>query len=492
MRWFGKKKPVRMTRGFVGARSSAMAKFNATYQKINGELRGDYVALTLRARDLAKNNEIVCSFLSLMIRNVIGRDGFTFAETAYKEDGSADRVANRIIEDLWWNYGHSHHKYVSADGQMNEVDFDRHVLFNFLVDGEAFIRCVKDSRSKYGVRFEVIDALDVDYNQNMERDRDGYRVVMGVKVDAHYRPISYFVRKNPSADYYLRGETEEVPASEIIHVYRKNFAGQVRGYTPLAACIQCLAGLETYKNAEISASLLNAAYMGVWEKTGSGNAYDAYDESEIDSKGDVATELETNVFRYAPEGYSLKNIQSNHPNSNVGAFFKSMIKGVASALGVSSNKLNSDYESVNYSSLRQANSEDVNAWRELQGFLISSWKDVQFAEWLKCVLLSDLTNLPYSRYDKFLSHDFRGRSWEYLDPAKEYAAIRAKLEMRLTNPIIELEKQGLDVDDVLDGWTLWRDKLAARGLPETLTGDIVAPDVDETAIIEGEDNNEND
>jgi len=97
---------------------------------------------------------------------------------------------------------------------------------------------------------------------------NGDKIVMGIKVDEHYKPLSYFIRKNKSADYYLQGETEEIPADEIIHIYRKQFAGQVRGYTPLAPVIISLAGLEQYRKAEIEAALLSACYMGIWEKNG--------------------------------------------------------------------------------------------------------------------------------------------------------------------------------------------------------------------------------
>jgi capsid protein len=81
-----------------------------------------------------------------------------------------------------------------------------------------------------------------------------------------------------------------------------------------------------------------------------------------------------------------------------------MLKGVAGALGMSYNKVSSDFESTSYSSLRQSNIEDAVTVKEMQQFLIDNWKNVQYAEWLKYLLLSDLTNLPYSKMDKFLSH----------------------------------------------------------------------------------------
>jgi hypothetical protein len=68
---------------------------------------------------------------------------------------------------------------------MNGLDFDKHVIFNYLVDGEVFIRKVKDKKSKFGIRFEVIDALDVDllYNANIVNADVPIRICMGVKVD---------------------------------------------------------------------------------------------------------------------------------------------------------------------------------------------------------------------------------------------------------------------------------------------------------------------
>ena len=83
----------------------------------------------------------------------------------------------------------------------------------------------------------------------------------------------------------------------------------------------------------------------------------------MDDLGEIASTLEQGVFKYAPDGYTLKQINSNHPNSNFAAFVKSVAKQISSALGVSSNKLQSDYESVNYSSLRQANQEDIANWK---------------------------------------------------------------------------------------------------------------------------------
>lgn len=457
------KKHKKQVRSFIGARNTGMNRFNTTFARINQELKQDYIALTLRARQLYKNNETVNSYINLMIRNILGT-GFILNVTAYNDDGTADIYANQTIQDFWYEYQKSIKKYVSADEQLNGLDFDRQVIFNYLIDGEVFIRKVK-SKSKFGIRYEIIDSLDVDLLYNMEYMSDGTKITMGIKTDEHNKPLSYFIRKNKSADYYLSGERIEVKADQIIHIYKHLYPNQLRGFTPLSAVLLSLNSLDEYKRSEINASLLNASFMGIWEKqSADANSYDEYDENEIDANGDVAVELESNVFRYAPDGFKLNQIASNHPNNSVKDFCKVMLKGICGCLGLNYNKVNSDYSQTSYSSLRQANIEDAVTVKELQQFFIDNWKDVQYADFLKYLLISDLTNLPYSKIEKFSSHDFQGRNFEYLDPAKQMQAIQLRLSLGLSNPIEEIHLAGKDPIDILNGWQKWQAMLESRNL----------------------------
>ena len=214
--------------------------------------------------------------------------------------------------------------------------------------------------------------------------------------------------------------------------------------------------------------------MGIWEKqSADANSYDEYDENEIDENGDVAVELESNVFRYAPDGFKLNQIASNHPNNSVKDFCKVMLKGICGCLGLNYNKVNSDYAETSYSSLRQANIEDAVTVKELQQFIIDNWKDVQYADFLKYLLISDLTNLPYSKIEKFMEHNFQGRNFEYLDPQKQMSAIQLRLALGLSNPIEEIHNAGKDPFDVLNGWQKWNQMLKTRNLKLSDTVNLI-------------------
>ena len=460
-----KQKKVSAMRNFIGARATRTNNFNVTFARINEEIRADYIALTLRARQLYKNNEIVKSYIDLMIRSVLGSQGFILNCTAYNQDGTSDIIANDIIENCWYDYQTSIKHYVEASETLTGLDFDKQILFNLLIDGEVFLRKIKDSKSKYGIRFQLIDSLDIDVLYNVNYQPTGTRIVTGIKVDQHYKPLSYFMRKSNNANYYLTGERVEIPADQMIHIYRKQFANQVRAFTPLSSILLTLNSLEQYKRAEINAAILNSCFMGIWQQKSSGDsAIDQFDQAEVDQNGDICTELESNVFRFAPRNHTLKEISAQHPNSNIKEFFKSMLKGVCGALGISYNKVASDVSETSYSSLRQANIQDQSTVKELQQFLIENWKNIQYAEWLKYLLLSDLTNLPYGKIDKFLIHDFQGRNFEYLDPAKEMQAIQLRLSLGLSSPIEELQRLGKSPEDVLNSWAKYLQMLKDRGL----------------------------
>lgn len=61
-------------------------------------------------------------------------------------------------------------------------------------------------------------------------------------------------------------------------------------------------------------------------------------------------------------------------------------------------------------------------------------------------------------------HQFRLRGMADADQQKQMAAVKERLANRLTSPIMEIEKMGLDVNDVLNGWQAWFQELRKRNI----------------------------
>ena len=445
-------------RNFIASVNSRLQNWAVSYQRINADLKTDAIQMVLRSRELAKNNDFVSGYLNLMQRNVIGETGFKLQVQALNIDNSLDSIGNSTIERLWKEYNHKGN--ITLDSVETGRDLDILILRTLLIDGEVFIRKVYDDKSKFVIKYEVLDSLDVDYLYNSQNyDAQGNRVICGIKVDKNFKPISYFVRVS-NTDYYNTGERIEISADDIIHIYRKYFPSQVRGYTALASTILNLNQLDCYKEAEIIAARLNACNQAFYVQNQSNG--DLLEEA--DDEGVIATEYSPGTIRFAPQGYQIQQLQNNHPSSNFGSFVKNILRSIANSVGASYNKATSDYESVNYNSLRESALEDRSSWKELQQFLIDNWKNIQYELFLKYALLNNLTNIPFSRYNKFLNFKFSGRTWDWVDHLKDLNAIKLKLDLKLSDPISEIEKQGKTVDEVLDRWVLWNNKIQERGL----------------------------
>ena len=358
--------------------------------------------------------------------------------------------------------------FVTLDERLSGRDLDVLVLRTLIIDGEAFIHRVYDPTSRFGYRYEVLDSLVIDTTYNVSDAGNDESIVMGIRFDRRGREKSYFLLESHN-DYYESGTRIEVPAEDILHIFRKQFPNQARGYTALAGIILNLSQMDAYKEAEIVHARIQACAMGIWEWNGQ-NTGDLLDE--VDDKGEFVREIKPGIFPVAPRGYTAKFLQNTSPNGQFGVFWKNMLRSISNALGISYNKAAGDYEAVNYSSLREATLEDRSSFEELQKFFVENWKSFQFADFVRALVLNG--HLPKASAEDCCRHRFFGRRFPWVDPAKEIAAKEKEYDLLLTDPITELESRGLDPDEVLDRWKDWHSKLAEREIPFMVRPPIVS------------------
>ena len=86
MSLWDKVKNVFKKRRFEAATASPrLYPVNFSNGNVNADLEMDWIALTMRARNLAKNNEFVSGYLANIDRNVIGAEGFSLQSRASTE-----------------------------------------------------------------------------------------------------------------------------------------------------------------------------------------------------------------------------------------------------------------------------------------------------------------------------------------------------------------------------------------------------------------------
>ena len=116
---------------------------------------------------------------------------------------------------------------------------------------------------------------------------------------------------------------------------------------------------------------------------------------------------------------------------------------------MSYNSLANDLEGVNYSSMRVGAIDERDNWKTIQGWMIDDFLDQVFGDWLEMTLLTNRLSLPYSKYEKFNAPDWRGRTFDWVDPTKdieaELACVRAKWK---TERQVVLERFNMDLEDL--------------------------------------------
>lgn len=441
-------------RMFAAAQHNRLVDWPLSYQRINGDIFVQWATITLRCRDLAKNNEAVVGLLRNMTRNVIGANGFTLQSKAEPAE------FRPILENLWRDYCSGASRAVSVDKHSGARDFDMLVLRSLIIDGECFIRKMYDPASKYGWRYEVIDSMQIDPLYMVEQTESGGRVFMGIELDALGREVAYYYRPTMDEQYYS-GPRERIPAEHVIHLFRREFAAQYRGISMLVGSVMNLKQLDDYRTAELVHAQIGSCCMGVWEWNGQ-NADDIITDGTADDKGEFIREIKPGIFPIAPRGYTAKFLQNPGSNTQFPSFVKNILRSITNSLGISYNKGSGDYESVNYSSLREASLEDRETYLELQRFLIENWKSIQYRDFVGSAIVRSLIRPENVAW--LYPHKFFGRRFAWVDPAKEIRAKKEEMGMMLTDPISELESRGEDPDEIIARFKEWKDKLESAGL----------------------------
>lgn len=428
----------------------------ASFNTINKDLKSGLIELIKRTRSLALNNEIFRSHLNNLQKSIIGKGGFRLQSLVKLTQGELNKEINVELENAWYDFGRKANGYITLDGAQSDIDLDTLVLRTYLTDGEVFILIDRNANNPYGISFKLLDSLSLDSDLNRMRTATQNAIILGVEVDQNYKPVQYWFRQG-DCDNYKTGKRFAIPASDIIHIFKKEFANQTRGYSEMVASIDSLKQLDDYAIAELFAAKVASCHSVFYERTGdtAGNFFEGTETSQSDPGSFIQT-LAPGESSIVPKGYTVKSVSPTHPNTNFGGFFRAIIQKVAASVGVSYNRLAHDYSSVNYSSLRQASIDEQKTYESIQRFFIQNWKEIEYAEFVKSYLINFThTKLKASKYRDYLNFQFICKRENLFDAAKEIIAIQRRLNLGLTNPLMELQAQGLDPQEVLQGWKRW-------------------------------------
>lgn len=459
--------PRRLARreAYAGAVTNRLTAFlGSGLQSPTKELQTELTTLRSRSRELCRNSPLAARYLKLVAENIVGRDGIALQARAVMRSGAPDEKANAAIEDAWWRWGRG--TDCTVDRSTSFAGFLRRVETLRAQDGEAFLR-IHEGFAGNGFRFAVQlidpDLVDAAYTEVAPDGRP--KVVMGIEVDQWGAPVAYhLLTRHPSETGASARERVRVPASEILHRYRKLRPGQVRGVPDLAPVMVSLDMLGGYIEAALVEARTAASKQGFIQQSP-----DAEVPDPDTAPTQRITETSPGQVDVLGPGETFVGWDPKSPSGDFGPFVTKGEQLIASGLNVSAMALTGNLAEANYSSARTGLLQERDAWRIGQAEVAEQVCDPIYRRWLRYAVLSGELKLESDDLTRYEAVEWRGRTWGWVDPEKDVQAGALAIAYGLATPQDLVAEQGKDLRDVYQGLA------DAQALAEALDLELAKP-----------------
>lgn len=395
-----------------------------------------------------------------------------------------------------------------------KCDFDGRTTFfglQALVDqevfeaGEAFIRLVRSEARP--LRLQLITSEQLPYNVAVTPE-SGNEIRLGIEFNPAGERVAYhFFKAHPGDTTRMTADgstTQRIPASEILHVYRVEQPGQLRGIPRTRGALLPAHKLADYDDATLERAGVGSKFAVAITKDSSDRETMAGAENHGDGSATFDIEAGT-VFELEP-GEKIETVDPPDPGDNYDKFrYAQQTRGCA-AMGTPYAETTGDVKAANFSSIRTGRQPFKRKVNQHQQFwIVPQFCDPVWEAALADALLRGDVALPRGAARTVATYsnvDWVPDAWEYVSP-KEEAEAQVILADNLLKPRSKIvAEQGGDpeeTDELIAADQAREDKLklrrGAKAAPTKAAGakpagpeggDPAAPDQDqsETGAVE--------
>jgi lambda family phage portal protein len=419
------------------------AGWNPSGGSSSSELGFGLARIRNRARQLFRDNEYALAAIDARVSNAVGT-GITVRPVDARE---------RQVWDRWWNT-----TACDADGILNGPALVRLVDTHLEVDGEVLIRR-RTRRPEDGLevplQLQVIEADQLD--ESRTGLIDGRVCLLGVAHDALGRRVGYYLHREHPGELATaalpRRDSVFVPASEVLHVFDRRRATQIRGVSRLAATLMRLRNLADYEDAELVRKKIEACFVA-FVTTDSDTTHLSGDLLSLDSNTRKAGEkVSPGMIKYQRPGETVE-FGDPSPSAGGGEFTRRQLHAIAVGAGITYAQLTGDMSQANFASNRMG--------------LIQFRQLIDQHQWLVLVpQVIEPIRLWFrfaGRFDLTSAHKITMPRRHYVDPLKDELAAKEATRGGSLSLSEVIRERGDDPDEVFAEIAAERAKLKALGL----------------------------
>lgn len=382
-----------------------------------------------RSRYEYQNNSYCQGIVLSLANHVIGRGPRLQMLTSNKE-------ANRQIEYKFW-------KWMQRTRLASKL---RTAWMSKAVDGESFLLKTTNIRPFEAVSLDVaLIEADQIATPNFNLNPVGW--VDGIEFDQYGNPAVYHKLKSHPGDsmaYGLPGEYDRIPASDMIHIFREDRPGQLRGVPEIAPALPLFAMLRRFTLATIAAAETAADFAAVMYT-------DAAGSDEAESLGQDqwfdAIPIEYRAMLTLPNGWKVGQLKAEHPTTTYDMFKRAILQEITRCLNMPYNIAAGDSSSYNYSSGRLDHQTYFRSIEIAQSDLEDQVMDRLFMAWLEEASLVPGYLPDFGGTIVDIPHQWFWDAVADIDPQKSASAAEIAIGAGISSRVRAYAQQGLDIDD---------------------------------------------
>jgi len=419
-------------RKFEGATKGRRTEGWKTYStSANAENGPALSILRDRSRDLVRNNPYAARGIQVIASNVIGKGIIPAIKT--------NNQTNESLQNTWKAWGES--TACDYDGKNDFYGLQRLIMRAVSESGECFLRLRRTTSDILPAQLQLLESDFLPVYGTYSDVAKGNAVIQGVEFDSNGKRVAYhFYQDHPGNASQLSNlrssfyQTVRIPAEEILHIYRQDRPGQIRGIPWLAPTMLRLRDFDEFEDAQLVRQKIAACFSVFIHDLEGQSDLDETEEEELGSK------VQPGIIEMLPPGKDVKF--ANPPGvENYNEYTSVLLHSIAVGLGISYEALTGNLREVNFSSARMGWLEfqrNIDAWRS---HIVSPQLNKPVFDWFLegCLLVGLNTNNA--------SAVWTAPRREMIDPTKEVPAkiksVRAGFET-LSDIISQNGKHPLD------------------------------------------------
>jgi lambda family phage portal protein len=375
---FRQKKAKRSYEG--AAKTKRLSRWYTPSTSANAETIYSLPMLRNRSRDLRRNNPYAAKAVQVITSNVIGPG----IRTQFR---AQDKPIDKLNQDFkaW-----AHTPAFDFEGRKNIFAFQSMVMDAVNESGEVIILKKYSSDPKAPLSYQILEPDFIDTTKDQIKTQNGNLIQQGIEQDENGKVVAYWIfDRHPGgtefAAYNKSYDSKRVSRDDLMHVFRADRPGQMRGVPWCASIIVRLKDFDDYQDAQLVRQKIAACFVAFIRDIGA----DSFDQDD-DCGSDLAGRFEPGIIEELPPG---KTVEFGNPPTltNYKEYTTAVLHSIAAGYGVTYEVLTGDLSNVNFSSARMGwldFQRNIEVWRN--NIIIPQFLDVVAADFLRVQSINGL------------------------------------------------------------------------------------------------------